>query len=76
MLGQWHGIAAAIRDAQELGMHRDSLDPKPEDSNVESILKNQWRILHRRKMYMMLISWCVASASTVCTIAAGLTSAT
>ncbi|EGX91098.1 Fungal transcriptional regulatory protein [Cordyceps militaris CM01] len=53
----WHGIAAAIRDAQELGMHRDSLDPKPEDSSVESILKNQWRILHRRKMYMMLVSW-------------------
>ncbi|OAA54944.1 Fungal transcriptional regulatory protein [Cordyceps fumosorosea ARSEF 2679] len=53
----WHGIAAAIRDAQELGMHRDALDPKPEDSSVESILKNQWRILHRRKMYMMLVSW-------------------
>ncbi|OAQ96659.1 hypothetical protein LLEC1_05483 [Akanthomyces lecanii] len=53
----WHGIAAAIRDAQELGMHRDSLDPKPGDSNVESILKNQWRILRRRKMYMILVSW-------------------
>ncbi|XWW98361.1 hypothetical protein V2A60_006361 [Cordyceps javanica] len=53
----WHGIAAAIRDAQELGMHRDSLDPKPQDSSVESILKNQWRILHRRKMYMMLVTW-------------------
>ncbi|PMB67347.1 putative transcriptional regulatory protein C1F7.11c [Beauveria bassiana] len=53
----WHGIAAAIRDAQELGMHRDALDPKPEDSSVESILKNQWRILHRRKMYMMLVTW-------------------
>ncbi|KAM3560576.1 hypothetical protein MY1884_002832 [Beauveria asiatica] len=53
----WHGIAAAIRDAQELGMHRDALDPKPEDSSVESKLKNQWRILHRRKMYMMLVTW-------------------
>jgi hypothetical protein len=55
--GQWHGVAAAIRDAQELGFHRDNLDPKPKESSIESILENQWLIQRRRKMYMYLVTW-------------------
>ena len=53
----WHYISMAIKDAQELGMHRDSLDPKPKDSSVESILENQWLIERRRKMYNVLAVW-------------------
>ena len=52
-------IGVATRDAQELGMHRDSLDPKPKDDSVESILENQWHIQRRRKVYMTLVIWCV-----------------
>jgi len=40
-------------------MHRDSLDPKPRDDSLESVLENQWHIQRRRKMYMMLVIWCV-----------------
>lgn len=53
----WHTISMAIKDAQELGMHRDSLDPKPADSGIESILDNQWLIQRRRKMYNLLAVW-------------------
>ncbi|KAH7246139.1 hypothetical protein BKA59DRAFT_477294 [Fusarium tricinctum] len=53
----WHTIAVAIRDAQDLGMHRDSLDPKPKDSSVDSILENQWLIQRRRRIYILLAIW-------------------
>nr|RBR02174.1 hypothetical protein FVER53263_04827 [Fusarium verticillioides] len=53
----WHTIAIAIRDAQDLGMHRDSLDPKPKDASVESILENQWLIQRRRRIYILLAIW-------------------
>lgn len=46
-----------IRDAQDLGMHRDSLDPEPEGTSVEAILENQWLIQRRRRMYALLITW-------------------
>ncbi|KAF4975061.1 hypothetical protein FZEAL_8107 [Fusarium zealandicum] len=53
----WHTISVAIRDAQDLGMHRDSLDPKPKDSSVKSILENQWLIQRRRRVYNLLAIW-------------------
>ena len=53
----WHMISVATREAQELGMHRDSLDPKPEDSSIESILENQWQIQRRRNLYSVLMIW-------------------
>ncbi|KAF4447779.1 Oleate activated transcription factor 3 [Fusarium austroafricanum] len=53
----WHAISIAIRDAQDLGMHRDSLDPKPKDSSVESVLDNQWLIQRRRRIYILLALW-------------------
>ncbi|KAF7558346.1 hypothetical protein G7046_g5809 [Stylonectria norvegica] len=56
-LGKWHMIAVTVRDAQELGMHRDDLDPKPKDSSLESLLQNQWLIQRRRKMYILLAVW-------------------
>ncbi|KAK5997140.1 hypothetical protein PT974_02493 [Cladobotryum mycophilum] len=53
----WHTLSVAIKDAQELGMHRDSLDPKPASSEVEAILENQWDIEARRHIYMLLAVW-------------------
>ncbi|KAM5358720.1 hypothetical protein ACJZ2D_015037 [Fusarium nematophilum] len=53
----WHTISMAIRDAQDLGMHRDSLDPEPKDPSVESILENQWLIQQRRRTYILLAVW-------------------
>ncbi|KHO01940.1 uncharacterized protein MAM_00941 [Metarhizium album ARSEF 1941] len=60
----WHMIGIAIRDAQELGMHRDSLDPEATETSLESVLENQWLIERRRKMYMILAMWYAASLST------------
>ncbi|KAL7944454.1 hypothetical protein V8C42DRAFT_89009 [Trichoderma barbatum] len=53
----WHQIGKTIRDAQELGMHRDALDPKPTSNDVESVLLNQWQVEKRRHLYMMLSIW-------------------
>ncbi|PTB67549.1 hypothetical protein BBK36DRAFT_1116503 [Trichoderma citrinoviride] len=53
----WHQVGKTIRDAQELGMHRDALDPKPTSNDVESVLLNQWQVEKRRHLYMMLASW-------------------
>ena len=52
-------ISVAIKDAQELGMHRDSLDPKPVDSSAEAALENEWLIQRRRRLYMVLTTWLV-----------------
>ncbi|KAL7798309.1 hypothetical protein V8C37DRAFT_197060 [Trichoderma ceciliae] len=53
----WHVVGKTIRDAQELGMHRDALDPKPTSNDVESVLINQWKVEERRHLYMMLSTW-------------------
>ncbi|TWU78752.1 hypothetical protein ED733_006702 [Metarhizium rileyi] len=53
----WHMVGIAIRDAQELGMHRDSLDPKTAETGLGPVLENQWLIERRRKMYMILAMW-------------------
>ncbi|KAK4155044.1 OMPdecase-domain-containing protein [Chaetomidium leptoderma] len=62
----WHAIGAAIRDAQEIGLHRDSLDPKPRaGAGAEAVLENQWVIQRRRKTWMTLVSWDVHMASVL-----------
>ncbi|KAF0331089.1 fungal specific transcription factor domain-containing protein [Colletotrichum asianum] len=53
----WHAIGSAIRDAQEIGMHRDSLDPQPVSGETEDVLENMWLIQRRRKLYMVLMTW-------------------
>ncbi|KAL0940865.1 fungal specific transcription factor domain-containing protein [Colletotrichum truncatum] len=54
---KWHAIGSAIRDAQEIGMHRDSLDPQPVSNETEDVLENMWLIQRRRKLYMVLMTW-------------------
>jgi hypothetical protein len=56
---KWHMLGIAIRDAQELGMHRDALDPKPAGTGVESLLETQWLVERRRRLYMVLAIWFV-----------------
>ncbi|KAM7199551.1 hypothetical protein V8F33_004362 [Rhypophila sp. PSN 637] len=53
----WHAIGSAIRDGQEIGLHRDSLDPKPANNSPEAILENQWAIQRRRKLWITLVWW-------------------
>ncbi|KAL2759876.1 hypothetical protein ACRALDRAFT_2096576 [Sodiomyces alcalophilus JCM 7366] len=53
----WHAIGSAIKDAQETGMHRDSMDPRPASDSLEDVLENQWHIQSRRRLYMVLLMW-------------------
>ncbi len=54
---QWHAIGSSIRDAQEIGLHRDSLDPKPKTNDVAAVLENQWEIERRLRLWMTLVGW-------------------
>lgn len=58
----WHAIGSAVRDAQECGLHRDSLDPKPRSDKLEDVLENQWEIQRRRKTWILLMSWDIHTA--------------
>lgn len=58
----WHAIGSAVRDAQECGLHRDSLDPEPRSDKLEDILENQWEIQRRRKTWILLMSWDIHTA--------------
>lgn len=53
----WHALGSAVRDAQECGLHRDSLDPRPKSDRLEDILENQWEIQRRRKTWCILRVW-------------------
>ncbi|GAB1313589.1 Multidrug resistance regulator 1 [Madurella fahalii] len=69
----WHAIGSAIRDAQEIGLHRDALDPKPRGDSAEAVLENQWEIQHRRRVWMTLVMWdvhmaCVLGRPTTITL--------
>ncbi|KAJ4392450.1 hypothetical protein N0V85_007041, partial [Neurospora sp. IMI 360204] len=62
----WHAIGTAIRDAQELGLHRSSLDPRPPPSaSAEAILQNQWEIQGRRKVWLNLVTWDIHCGATL-----------
>ncbi|KAL8380714.1 hypothetical protein RB595_005137 [Gaeumannomyces hyphopodioides] len=58
----WHAIGAAIRDAQEIGLHREGQDPRPATSAdgedaAAAVLRNQWEVQHRRSLWHMLCLW-------------------
>ncbi|RYP74493.1 hypothetical protein DL771_002967 [Monosporascus sp. 5C6A] len=54
----WHQVGTAIRDAQEIGLHRDQYDPQPtaEDS-TETALDKLWMAQFRRRVWMTLLGW-------------------
>jgi Fungal specific transcription factor domain len=54
---QWHAIGSAIRDAQEIGLHRDNLDPKPKSDEPSVVLENEWEVQSRRRLWMVLSGW-------------------
>jgi hypothetical protein len=54
-----------MRDAQEIGLHRDSLDPKPRGDGAEAVLENQWEVERRRRMWMTLVLWDIHMASVL-----------
>ncbi|CAP71055.1 uncharacterized protein PODANS_6_4250 [Podospora anserina S mat+] len=62
----WHAIGSAIRDAQEIGLHRDSLDPRPPSgATLQEVLEVQWEVQRRRKIWMTLVVWDVHMAGVL-----------
>ncbi|KAL7624520.1 hypothetical protein AAE478_006085 [Parahypoxylon ruwenzoriense] len=54
----WHQIGTCIRDAQEIGLHRDQMDPQPSaDDSTEDALEKMWMAQSRRRIWMILLGW-------------------
>ncbi|KAK6202017.1 hypothetical protein LQW54_009149 [Pestalotiopsis sp. IQ-011] len=54
----WHQVGTAIRDAQEIGLHRDQFDPQPgPNDTTEQALDAMWKAQSRRKIWMVLVMW-------------------
>ncbi|OTB04829.1 hypothetical protein M426DRAFT_320411 [Hypoxylon sp. CI-4A] len=54
----WHQVGTSIRDAQEIGLHRDQMDPQPSpDDSTEEALEKIWMAQSRRRIWMTLLGW-------------------
>jgi len=62
----WHQLGTAIRDAQEIGMHRDEKDPYPEPrDSIEQSLEKFWMAQQRRRIWITLLSWDIHMGSVL-----------
>ncbi|KAH8766563.1 hypothetical protein BGZ57DRAFT_856992 [Hyaloscypha finlandica] len=54
----WHNLSQTIRDAQEIGLHKEVFDyrRKPE-TTPEEVLENLWFEQLRRRVWMLLSLW-------------------
>ncbi|KAI1102012.1 hypothetical protein F4804DRAFT_314258 [Jackrogersella minutella] len=54
----WHQVGTSIRDAQEIGLHRDQNDPQPSpEDSTEQALEKMWMAQSRRRVWMTLLGW-------------------
>jgi hypothetical protein len=51
----WHSLGQTIRDAQEIGWHKDPVDRTPQ--SPEKALEMLWLVEVRRRMWINLQSW-------------------
>ncbi|KAJ4854713.1 fungal specific transcription factor domain-containing protein [Trichoderma breve] len=58
----WHALGEAVKDAQEIGLHRASRDPKPHTDDIAIVIENQWNIQDRRRLWMLLSGWDIHTA--------------
>ncbi|PNP45385.1 hypothetical protein THARTR1_10936 [Trichoderma harzianum] len=58
----WHALGEAVKDAQEIGLHRASRDPKPRTDDIATVFENQWNIQDRRRLWMLLYGWDIHTA--------------
>lgn len=72
-MGQWHQVGTAVRDAQEIGLHRDQFDPQPgPDDNTEKALEAVWDAQQRRRIWMTLVGWDLHTGAVVSNIRSSL----
>ncbi|KAI0484530.1 hypothetical protein GGR56DRAFT_614237 [Xylariaceae sp. FL0804] len=54
----WHQLGATVRDAQEIGIHRDQNDPQPNsEDSTEEIIEKMWIAQSRRRVWILLMGW-------------------
>jgi len=53
----WHSLSQTIRDAQEIGLHKENSDSKPQPRNAEEVLENLWDMQLRRRIWLILSLW-------------------
>jgi hypothetical protein len=54
----WHSLSQTIRDAQEIGLHKDAmLHSRRPESKPEDVLENLWIEQLRRRMWLILSLW-------------------
>lgn len=62
VIESWHALGEAVKDAQEIGLHRASRDPKPHMDDIATVVENQWNIQDRRRLWMLLSGWDIHTA--------------
>lgn len=54
----WHSLSSTIRDAQEIGLHKDiNFKIRKPDEKPEEILEGLWQEQLRRRMWLILSLW-------------------
>jgi hypothetical protein len=53
----WHSLSSTIRDAQEIGLHRDVVKTRKPDEKPEDILDGLWHEQLRRRVWLILSLW-------------------
>jgi hypothetical protein len=59
----WHSLSQTIRDAQEIGLHKVTINHQPRKGNEkpEDVLENLWLEQLRRRMWTILSLWDIHS---------------
>ncbi|TVY50341.1 Multidrug resistance regulator 1 [Lachnellula cervina] len=54
----WHSLSQTIRDAQEIGLHKDSLvHSRNSEAKPADVLENLWIEQFRRRMWLIISLW-------------------
>jgi hypothetical protein len=55
----WHYLSQTIRDAQEIGLHKDTIEHRSRrpDEKPEDVLENLWLQQLRRRLWLILTLW-------------------
>ncbi|KAI1388492.1 uncharacterized protein F4822DRAFT_402984 [Hypoxylon trugodes] len=62
----WHQVGTSIRDGQEIGLHRDQMDPQPtSEDSTEEALEKMWMAQLRRRVWMTLLGWDVHTGAVL-----------
>jgi hypothetical protein len=53
----WHSLSQTIRDAQEIGLHKNVAERRKADEKPEDVLEALWHEQLRRRMWLILSLW-------------------